>query len=142
MTRESPLAAAYRAVRSALVVPGAVWGTRVYRSTAPEGVTRPYVVYFWSGGGETNRVLAQDATLVVTVKVVAESYAEAATGAAQIAERLNDQGRYRAATLDGGTDWHVLGCSQEELFEFDELFGGQVTLYHQGARFRLVMEAK
>lgn len=142
MTRESPLAAAYRAVRSALTAPGAVWGTRVYRQQAPEGVTRPYVVYFWSGGGETNRVKAPDATLVLTVKVVAESYAEAASGAAQIAERLNDQGRYWTGALDGGPDWHVLSCSQEELFEFDEIFAGQVTLYHQGARYRLTMEAK
>lgn len=139
---EAALAALYRAVKTRLVaVTTHVWATRAYPDLAPANTARPYAIYAWAGGGELNAIVAQDAEIVLTVKVVAETLATAFTGAGEISALLNDVRLTGALALDGGSDWDILTCTQEQAVHLVENVDG-VWLYHEGHRFRVRMERK
>lgn len=137
---EPALAAIYRAVRQRLTASAELWGQQVYPDQAPGGVERPYVVYFWSGGGELNAIVGQDAEIVLTVKVVADSLAQAFTGAGRISALLNDADGASASPLNGGTDWTIIHVQQEQVVHLVETVN-TTQIYHEGARFRFYAEA-
>lgn len=141
---EPALAAAYRAVKARLSGGGEPWDGRVYGDVIPPGATWPAVSFFWSGGGEANRRRTQDAELVLTVKAISESQAEAFTAAERISVLLNDNGQTEVTSgyLNGGDDWYILTCTQEDAVHLVEMFAGAAPIYHEGARYRLIMEVK
>jgi hypothetical protein len=142
MTAEHALAALYRAVFQRLTGPGERWGNRVFPDMASAKAAYPYVVFFWQGGGERNAVKEQDADLVLVVKCISDGLAEAFDCAARISELLNDSGEQddSADYLNGGTDWNILTSTQEETFHLPEMFEGVAPIYHEGARYRFIME--
>jgi hypothetical protein len=141
---ETALAAAYRAVRSRLAGSGEPWGTQLYGDIIPAAAEFPLVSFFWSGGGEYNGRRKVAAELVLTVKGVAYTQAEAFTLAARIATLLNDGGLYddSADHLYGGADWDILTCTQEDAVHIVDMWSGALPIFHDGARYRLVMEVK
>jgi len=139
---EPALASAYRAIRARLGAGGEPWGARVYGDVIPAGAEWPVVTYFWSGGGERYTRRTPDANLVITVKAISESQAEAFTLAGRIAALLNDSGEadYRNDALTAGSEWRILSVSQEDAVHLVEMWAGAQPLYHEGARYRFIME--
>ncbi|TXH45977.1 MAG: hypothetical protein E6Q97_30545 [Desulfurellales bacterium] len=119
------------------------WGSRIYNRRAPAGVQRPYMIFQWQGGGELNRNVVQDANIVLLVKAVANSLAEALMLSGQLSELLNDAGYFDNANsfLDGGADWWIKTTTQEGIVEIDELVDGE-PVYHEGFFLRVQMERK
>lgn len=139
---ETALAAAYRALGARLSSASEMWETRAYADAAPASAEYPYVVYVWAGGGERNRLKKRDAELVFIVQAISDSMAEAFAAAARIETLLNDKGEQDDATdhLHGGTEWAILTSTQNETFHVREMADGAKPIFHDGARYRLVME--
>lgn len=147
---ETALQAAYGALyiklRSATIA-----GLKVYPDIADDEATYPYLVYFWAGGGESNRLRKHDANLVIGVKCVSNDLHQAFTGASEIVTLLNNQGiqdivpatgAYVSNPLNGGSNWKIKTSTQEEAFHFTELIDNtSETVYHDGAYYRFNMEA-
>lgn len=135
--------ALFKTISTALSGSGKPW-TGVYLDRAPATATRPYVVYFLSGGGERNRLLAKaDAELVLTVKAVGDDLAAVMTCAGMLATILNDAGIQDGAgkvALDGGQYWQILTTTQGLTVRLNELVDGK-AVYHEGFQLRVVMEA-
>lgn len=141
---EPALGALYEAMNLRLRTSGDLWSDRVYADTVPEKVTRPYVIYFWTGGGESNRLLrTQDAELVLTVKGIANNQGLAFAMAGRLSELLNDKGRYddEADQMNGGADWWILTTTQEGHIHLVEMIDGD-WVYHEGFQLRVKMERK
>lgn len=136
------LAAAYDALRTRLIAGAEPWNDRAYQGRAPAGTAYPYVVYFWSGGGEDNRTRKRDANLMITVKAVAKTIGQALSAADRIDALLNDHGLYDNAgdSLVNAKGWYILTITQEGAFELVETFAAADDTYHQGGRYRFIME--
>jgi hypothetical protein len=128
-----------------------LWGDRVYPDVASldngqhEVDLMPYVVFFDAGSQEENYTLHQDATCILTVKVVALTLREAMMGAARISARLNDQGIYdRAPTmpLPQHPDWFVTTVTQGRRVHIPDVQPNVATRWHSGHQFEFVMERK
>lgn len=139
MSAQSDLQAAYTALYTLLADGGEAWGTRAYPDIAPAGTAYPYVVYYWLAGGETNRFLRAESSLVIGVKCVSNTLQEAMEGAARIEALLNDI--ERKGGLSGGEDWQIASVSREGLIHLSEVVDGG-RIYHHGARYRFNLEAK
>lgn len=138
---QTAMAAAYQVLRSQLV--GSVTcGDRVYAELAPAGVEKPYIVVFSLAGGEIHRTQTADASLLFGVKCVAKTMGDAMDGAGWIKARLNDRGRQDDAPLPAVADWYVTTTTEETAISLVEMFEGAQPIYHQGAQYRLIMEAK
>jgi len=140
---EAALAGLYRAL--ALYLPGDVLiADRVYPDEVPAGVVRPYWVFFFVSGGESNDVHRQDAEFVLTVKCVAETLAQSLDGAGRISNKLNDAGRQdgAAAPIPGTSEWDILTVTQERTVHIVEKFEKAQPIYHDGNQYRFVMERK
>jgi len=143
---ETALAALYRAVYNRLMaVPGKVWADRVYTDAVAAKSPYPYVWVFWSGGREANMLQRRDANQVLTIQCVSERLEDAFTGAAQIADAMNDHGIQdtgKADALYGGAYWHILSVTEEDTVHLHAPFAGAAPIYQSGARYRFIMEAK
>lgn len=148
---DTALQAAYNAIYTRLHN-ATLAGVKAYPDIADDEADYPYIVYFWSGGGERNSNRKRDANLVIGVKVVTLDLHQAFTGAGQVADLLNDQGTqdvvaatgaYVSDPLNGGANWHITTSTQEDVFHFTELIEqDNETVYHNGAYYRFIMEAK
>ena len=136
-----PQGAAYQAIVARCGGLAETWGGRVYAYRAPSNTPRPYVVFFWSGGGERNDILdKRDGDLLLTVKAVADTLPAAMAAAGRLAELLDDAGRFDTDTpLNGGDDWHIQTSTVEGAIDMSEMVDG-VPVYHQGFQLRLIME--
>lgn len=151
MTREDSLAALYRAIYERLDGASPIWENRVFPDDVDTGVTRPYVVYFFVAGGESNQVKNQDANYIVTAKVVAgnddqsvDHMQQAMDGAARISELLNDQGEQDGGPnpMDGGPQWVIRTVTQDRRVHVKDRFSTAAPIYHEGHQYRVSMEAR
>lgn len=141
MTQPLALAALYKAVITRLKeAPALDWGDRVYPDRAPSGTPKPLVVVWWLGGGEINQSIVPDAEIVLGVKVVAATQAQAFALAAEASARLNDADRSSSKALNAGSDWIVQHTKQEGVVHLVEDVDGS-WIYHEGFRLRCRMEA-
>ena len=140
---EPAIQACYKAVKGALDSGDEIWGTKVRASIAKADTAYPYLIYFWSGGGEINSIINDDAEFRIAVKVVSDKMAEAMTGKRRISDLLNNKGEQEEVTgyLDGGTDWTILTCSEEDTIYLAERLADTKVVYHVGAYFRISMQA-
>lgn len=137
------LEALYRALRAHLTNTGDVWGSRVYSDQAARETERPFLLFFWMGGGDLNGIISSDPAHAIGIKVVANTLPEAMTGAGRIAELLNDRERGQSGlrALDGGAGWHILTASKEAAIHIVETVDGR-QIYHEGNRYRFLMEER
>lgn len=140
---ESPVYAAQAAIRDRLIAADGPWGNRVRWSEGLSGWPFPYVVLVFGGGAEQNRWRAPDVEIVIVVKAISDSAEAASEASALIADALNDRGRYDSGGdyLNGGASWDIKTVSREDFVSYTEPITETKTLFHEGARFRLVMEA-
>ena len=141
---EDALGALYQAVRTRLSAANETWGnsgssSRAYAEIAPAGAAKPYVVFALNAGGEINRLVRQDAELVLVVKgVVEENMTTAMSIAARLSALLNDAEDVNGA-LNAGDDWTINHVKQEGRVHYSELIDGK-KVYHSGHLFRFRME--
>lgn len=136
---------AQNAIRTALIIPPTgVWSDRVYFDSVPPTAIRPYIVYNFVGGGEVNAIRPNDMNIAYLVKIVAESFAEAAAGEAEIANRLNNRGAQdtTAGALVGDQFWDISAITRENSFSVSEYLSETTRVYHLGAYYRVIMESK
>jgi hypothetical protein len=116
---------------------------RVYPDEAPAGAAKPYWIYFFVSGGESNEIRRrQDAQFVVTVKCVALTMSQSLAGAGQIEAKLNDAGYQdgAASPVPGVDGWQVLTVTQDRVVHVIEPFEGAQPIYHDGHQYIVVME--
>lgn len=144
MAIETARQALGRAIRNALIAtPAPNYGNKVYYDRVPPtGANRPYVVWYLTGGGELNDLRKLRAEFTVGIKCIGENTDQALTGAAAIAERLNDRGSQDATSgaLAAGASWVITVSTQERVISTVEYESETVRLYHEGAVFRFTME--
>ncbi len=146
------LSTLYTGIRTALIatVPAAPsWGTKAFADFAPKNadgtvaVTRPYVVYGYSGGGDESFALKADPNVVIDAICVADSLAAALSGAQEIRERLDDSGEQDLKhTVGGDATWHITTVTQELRIHLVEQVSGTTQIYHSGARYRVRLEKR
>ena len=117
------------------------WGDRVYPDQAPANVQRPYVIFFWAGGGEANWTRHNDADLIISVKCVANTMQESMTGAGLIAAALNDKGTQDSTSpLVNGADWTITTVTSDRVIHMVEAEANAVPIYHDGAQYRVILQ--
>ncbi len=145
------LSTLYTGIRTALIatVPAAPsWGTKAFADFAPKNadgtvaVTRPYVVYGYSGGGDESFALKADPNMVVDVICVADSLAAALTGEEEIRQRIDDGGEQEAGRVAGNGQWTVKTVTRETRIHLVEQVSGTTQIYHSGARYRVRLEKR
>lgn len=144
---EAALTALYRAVFARLNADPAAHWTSAHADLVPAqpAASRPYVLFFWAGGGERNRHVEPDAEIVLTVKICSGDQAGALAGKARLSALLNDAGAYdaRDATvpLEGGSDWLIRTTTQERDVHQVYLVDGQ-PVYEEGFQLRVMMSSR
>ena len=121
----------YDLITGDTAVTAAVGATRVYNTLAPQGATRPYIVFFNSGGGPENVYPGKLESLVYVVKAVADDISTAAT----IDQKLRAALHHQEGTLSvsGYTPLRILRTNSVQMPE--RLQDGRVV-YHTGAYYR------
>lgn len=144
MTSETALAALYRAVKSRLSEGGELWDTRAYADIIPAKVVRPYVIFFVSGGGESNDLVDADASYQLTVKGVSDNLQTSLQIAARLAGLVNNQGTQDRpdTALDAGDEWEITTSTQGRTVHLVESFANAQPIYHDGHVFDFTMGLK
>ena len=120
-----------------------LWGQQVHPNTlAPAGVTRPYVLMFWAGGGYVpvtqNRRTVQ---ITISVKAVADKMPDALAMKAALGDLLMDSGSQdRDPRLPSNTDWLIKTVTQDRVIYLEEPFEGTKWIYHAGNQWVVTME--
>lgn len=129
-----------KAVYARLTRAGNVWDQQVGEVIQPRW-SKPYCQVYWVAGGEDNFLKAQDATIDLAVKCIADTQDDSFTGAAQISAALNDMGEQddTADPLDGGDDWVITTSTQMRIIHTVEQFAKAENIYHDGHVFSFVM---
>jgi len=136
---EVALDALYRTVRNRLIASSEIWGAKAFPDLAPAKTERPYVVFNYTGGGELNARVSQDAEIVLTIKIISTELVQALYGVQRISSLFNDADLSRAGALDAGSEWVIIHVKQEQIVHMVEMVGGE-RVYHDGNRFRFRME--
>ena len=139
---DSALQALTRALRQQAVETSELWGQNAFPDFAPQGVIPPYLIFFWMAGGEANWRTTQDADIVMGIKVVSKTQAEAFSAAGRISALYNDQGTQDSGTntLSGGATWKITTATQGQIIHLVEQVAGATPLYHEGHRFRFTLQ--
>lgn len=132
---------AYEVVRARLLG-GAIWGDNVFGDVAPSWADRPYVVISLVSEVDADVRKYSDPVVILQVKCVAQDFDTASRGAQAIANLLDDSGEQDAgAALATNAEWHVTAVSRQQVVYLRESREND-EIYHMGAQYRLIMEAK
>lgn len=105
---------------------------------------RPYVHYFWAGGGNARAAVnRRNARLVLAIKGVADSERTALAMKAALVDLLEDSGSQDVnPRLPAHPDWHITTVSMDRDIYLEEQFEGTQRIYHAGNQYVFMMEAK
>ena len=104
--------------------------TAVYNRHAPQGVSRPYVVFFHAGGGHENLNPSDLQNHVYLVKGVSDGSKEAGTIDGLCKAALHKQ----TITVSGYTNFYT---ARENEVQTTEITREGVAVYHTGAYYRI-----
>lgn len=104
-------------------------GTAIWDTLAPQDQSLPYLVFFYSGGGDENRSAKRARSLVYTVKAVAESKSKAEAIDAEVDTLLHQQ----TLTISGWDNWWTARVAD---VAFVQSAGG-VLHWHRGGQYRI-----
>lgn len=121
-----------------------LWTGAYPLGVVPAQARRPYLQYFWAGGGNelaaTNR---QNVRLVLSIKGVSETLAEALAMKAAVADLLIDSGSQDVnPRLPTHAAWVVTTVTQDRIIYLEEQFEGAQWIYHAGNQYEFVMERR
>jgi hypothetical protein len=107
-------------------------------------VSRPFVHYFFSGGGHVSHTPSKHhARVILTVKCVADSLAVAQAGKNAISELLRNAGEQDISPrLPNHDVWRVSTVTQDTAIIITEQLDESRFIYHAGNQYVIMMEAK
>lgn len=110
----------------------ALVGTRIYRQSAPQGATLPYLVYQWQGGGDDNWTPTESKSYVYSVRAVSEVSNDQA---GDVAEAVHTALHKQTLTVAGGwTNYWTAAIADIETYEFDQ---SGVMRWIRGQNYRI-----
>lgn len=118
----------YLASGTALI--SALGGTAIYDTQAPLDTAKPYLIYNYQGGGDTNFIPRAAVDVTYQVKAVSEDQGEANALADLVRQRLHD------AELSLASPWTAYRCQHTTGFKFLEN-DGRKQIYHAGGLYRI-----
>ncbi|MBZ0294499.1 MAG: hypothetical protein K8L99_18185 [Anaerolineae bacterium] len=139
------LASCYEVLYQHLNDASPLWGTRVQPLTiASAELTRPYTVFFLAAGGNEQSVPADDMKrFTISVKTVADVFADALTAQDEISLLLRNSGEQDIQpSLPTHPDWHLLTVTEGRAIWIEEKFAGAQNIYHAGYQYDILMERK
>ena len=105
-------------------------GTPIFQAQAPPGTDRPYVVFFFAGGGTQNINPSDLTNFVYAVKGVADTLEAAANIQARVRTVLHKQ----TLTVTGYTNFYT---AEENEVRLAEAAPNGNPIYHYGAYYRI-----
>lgn len=124
-------AALYTTLTGGTALITALGGTAIYYLRAPQGTTRPYVVFNQMSGNDANDSPRRARDFVYAVKAVANSLATAET----VDDAVDDLLHMGTLTV---TDWGCYWMARDNDIEpYIEDVGGGQTLWHAGGQYRI-----
>lgn len=108
----------------------ALGGTAIYDTQAPLGTPKPYLIYTYMGGGDTNFIPRAAIDVTYQVKAVSEDQDEANVIADLARQRLQD------ADLTLASPWTAYRCQHTTGFKFLEN-KGRKQIYYAGGLYRI-----
>lgn len=118
----------YLAAGTAII--SALGGTAIYDTQAPLQAAKPYLIYSYQGGGDTNFIPRAAIDVTYQVKAVSEDQGEANDLADLVRSRLHD------ADLILASPWTAYRCQHTSGFKFLEN-DGRKQYYHAGGLYRI-----
>ncbi|MDX2078558.1 MAG: hypothetical protein SFZ02_19155 [bacterium] len=112
----------------------------VYADYAPQNAMRPYIVFYFTSGGNTREVVNNRQRIVLTVKCVADNVSEAHTMASAFNAILEDAGGQETGVIDGDSQWVITTITQNGTVHYPEYDSMIVPIYHVGFEYEIVME--
>lgn len=108
--------------------------TAIYNRHAPQGVSRPYVVFFHAGGGKENITPSDLRNHVYMVKAVADESKKAGTINGLVLDALHDA----TLTVSGFTNFYT---AAEDEVQMTEVTREGDVIYHDGHYYRIRVDA-
>ena len=108
-------------------------GTPIYQAMAPPDTSRPYVIFFFAGGGTENVNPSDLTNFVYAVKGVADDLETAADIDARIRTVLHKQ----TLSVSGYTNFYT---AQENEVRLAEAAPNGNPIYHYGAYYRVRLD--
>jgi hypothetical protein len=124
----------YNKLKADATLTTALGGTIIYNKIAPQGVSDPYVVFNWQGGGDLNESPTRMRNLVYQVQAIATTQGTAAALDGYIDSVLHSQ----SLTVSG---WSNIWLAREGDINYTEQDTSGVTLYHVGGFYRLIIDS-
>lgn len=122
-----------------------LWGTRVQPlEIASATIVRPYLTFFTASNmRRMSTPTRKSADLVLSVKGVSDTFADALTMQQLITEMLDDSGDQDIdPRLPYNAGWRVLTVTEDREIWLQEKFAGAKDIYHAGHQYRIVMERR
>ena len=145
---ETPLQAIYEVVFAELnaITDSSVWQS-VHTDYIPAQVSldnegdKPVCLITYIGGGETQQLRRETASMTIEVKCVGISIEETMQGSQEIKAALrnkgtNDSGDYATAH----DDWQVLTTTQGNFVHSVDMYSGALPMLYTGHRFTIYLE--
>ena len=124
----------YNKLKAASSLTTALGGTIIYNKIAPQGVSDPYVVFGWQGGGDENESPNRMRNLIYQVQTIATTQGTAAAIDGYIDTALHNQ----TLTVSGFTN---IWTARESDINYIEQDTSGVTLYHVGGLYRIIIDS-
>lgn len=139
-----PLAALYE-VLYAHLRNGGIWGENLEpRALATARLPKPYLLFFWAGGGRDESVPVRDrARFTLTIKGVHTHMADALGMSDSLTRLLHNSGSQDVdPRLPDHPDWHITAVTEGRQVWIEEMFEGASAIYHAGHQYDFRMERK
>lgn len=151
--------ALYEILISRLRNASALWGVRLEPLTIASsrlgepldanGQRQLYVVFFEvSGGRQMVNPRRKNAEILISVKAVSGTMAQAMAASDAISALLDDSGRQDVGSittplhLPTHAEWDITTMTEERDIWLEEQFSGAQSIYHAGHQYRVMMEKK
>lgn len=124
--------------------PANAWNGRVQPvAMATASLDKPHLLFFHAGGGTEFSVPVRDVeSVVLSVKVVADTMQTAVDGMTQIKAALKDSGVQDVnPRLPSATGWTIKTVTEGRRIWLEEAFEGTQRIYHAGYQYSILMEA-
>ena len=138
------LQALYEILQAHLGGASPVWTQVAPVEVVPADAVKPYLHFFWAGGGNEQGVpVRTNARITLSVKGVALTLAEALAMKDAAADLLRNSGSQDVnPRLPAHAAWEVLNVTQDRVIYLEESFQGGQRIYHAGNQYEFVMERK
>ena len=129
--------------RTQLLTGSPIYGNRVYAELAPANTTMPYVVMSIVSAISNTLTQREDRVeILIQIKCISNTIADAITGALDIDERVNQQGsqNYNGGALVGDSTWGITTIFPDIEIKLTEYVDNKPTVHHVGKQYRCQLD--